>query len=86
MPAPRRISDLVRERRRAGDRCRPAGARRHLDRSWDAQVRGAERQATARRDPAPVRLARHRPGRAGQPGRAGARTPARGDVRANAGA
>jgi hypothetical protein len=30
------------------------------------------------------RLARHRPGRAGQSGRVGARAPARGDVRANA--
>jgi integrase len=46
----------------------------------------AERQATARRDPSPVRLAGDRPGDAGQPGSVGARAPARGDVRANAGA
>ena len=87
-PMPRRggISGLVRERRRAVDRRRAAGARRHLDRGRDARARRAERQATARRDPSPVRLARHRPGRAGQPGRVGARAPARRDVRANAGA
>ena len=38
-----------------------------------ARARGAERQATARRDPPPVRLAGERPGGVGQPGRLGAR-------------
>jgi hypothetical protein len=51
---------------------RPAGARRHLDRDRHPRARGTERQTTARGDPSLVRLARHRPGRAGQPGRVGA--------------
>jgi hypothetical protein len=46
------------------------------------RARRAERQTAARLDPPPVRLARDRPGRAGQPGRLGARAPARRDVRA----
>src|SRR5258708_13134 len=46
------------EHRRAVDRRRAAGARRDLDRGRDARARGAERQATARRDPSFVRLAR----------------------------
>ena len=37
------------------------------------ELAGADRQAAARRDPPSVRLAGHRPGRAGQPGRVGAR-------------
>jgi tetratricopeptide (TPR) repeat protein len=52
----------------------------------DRESRGAERQATARRDSPPVRLARHRPGGAGQSCRLRARAPACRDVRANAGA
>jgi integrase len=48
------------------------------------EFRGAECQATARRDPSPVRLARYRPGRARQSGWLGARAPARRDLRANA--
>ena len=68
------------------DRRCPACACRHLDRSRHARAGRAERQATARRDPPPVRLAGHRPGGAGQSGRVGARAPARRDVRANAGA
>ena len=52
----------------------------------DARAGRAERQAAARRDPSPVRLAGHRPGRAGQPGRLGARAPPRRHARANAGA
>ena len=71
---------LVRRCRRAVDRRRPAGARCHLDRGRDARIGRAERQATARRDPPSVRLVGHRPGRAGQPGRLGARAPARRDV------
>ena len=86
MPAPPGISRLVRERRRAVDRRRPAAACRRLDRGRHARAGRTERQAAARRDPPPVRLARHRPGRAGQPGRLGARAPARRDARANAGA
>jgi hypothetical protein len=50
------------------------------------RARGAECQATARRDPPSVRLARHRPDGAGQPGRVGARASACRGVRANAGA
>jgi hypothetical protein len=71
---------------RVVDRRRSAGARRHLDRDRDARARGSERQAMARRDPSPVRLARYRPSRTGQSGRLGARAPARRDVGANAGA
>jgi len=71
---------------RAVDWRHAAGARRDLDQSRYARACGAERQAAARRDPSPVRLAGHRPGRAGQPGRVGTRAPARRDVRANPGA
>jgi hypothetical protein len=70
---------------RAVDWRHAAGARRDLDQSRYARACGAERQAAARRDPSPVRLAGHRPGRAGQPGRVGTRAPARRDVRANPG-
>jgi hypothetical protein len=55
------------------DRRRPAGARPTWIVGRHARARGAERQATARRDPSSIRLARHRPSRAGQPGRVGAR-------------
>jgi integrase len=54
----------VRERRRAVDRRRATGACRHLDRGRHTRACGAERQATARRDPPPVRLAGDRPGAA----------------------
>jgi hypothetical protein len=56
---------------------RRAVARRHLDRGADARLRGAERQAAARRASPPVRLACDRPGRAGQPGSIRARQIAR---------
>ena len=80
MPAPR---SLVRRCRRAVDRRRPASACRRLDRGRYARARGAEHQATARRDSPSDRLAGHRPGRAGQPGRLGSRAAACCDVRAN---
>ena len=51
-----------------------------------ARARGAEREATARGDPPPVRLAGDRAGRADQPSRVGARAPGTSSPRANAGA
>jgi len=50
-------------RRHAIDRGCAAGARCNMDRSRDPRVVGAKRQATARGDPSPVRLARDRPAR-----------------------
>ena len=50
---------------------------RPLTQCEHALARGAEREATARGDPPPVRLAGDRAGRADQPSRVGARAPAR---------
>jgi hypothetical protein len=55
-----------------------------MDRGGDARAGRAERHTTARRDPSSFRLARHRSGAAGQPGRVGARASACGNVRTNA--
>ena len=58
--------------------------------TWiEAQTReriGADRQAAARGDPPPVRLAGDRPGRAGESGRLGARPAAHREARQDAGA
>ena len=49
LPRGRGISDLVRERRRAVDRRRPAGARRDLDRGVDARAGRADRSSSGSR-------------------------------------
>jgi integrase len=59
------------------NRGRSAGACSDVDRGRHARARGAERQATARCNPPSVQLARYRSSRAAEPGRLGARAPAR---------
>ena len=62
--------------RRELDHRGAAAACRRVDRAADTDACRADRQAAARGDPPPVRLARDRPGRAAQPGRVGARADA----------
>ena len=64
----------------------PAVRCRHLYRGAAADPFGAGRQAAARRRADAVRLAGHRPDRAGEPGVGGARAEARGEDRQDAGA
>jgi hypothetical protein len=80
------ISGLVHRCRCAVDRRRAAGACGDVDRGRDPRARRAECQPAARRDPSSVRLAGHRPRRAGEPRRVGTGPASCRHLRTNAGA